>query len=443
MDAPPIQYARTDDGVNIAYWTLGEGPPLLMMTTPTLSHLQLEWEVATLRNFYQGLASRFQLIRFSSRNAGLSDRNVEHLHLDDFVKDVEAVVAACTDGAVGVVAYFGGELAVKYAADYPDRVKALVVIDSSPNSAAFDASIRDALVAMATASNAMFVESVVDFIDPSNSDGEAVRRLLHGSVDAADRPRMLREMFDTWDVADVLSAVLAPALIICSPRPLINVERAAREMASHIPNSRLLIRPFERLTLADSLSDEVASVVVDFINESIGRSSDDLSDAGQRAGLRTILFTDLESSTALTQKLGDEKAQEVLHRHNDAVRAALAAHDGEEVKHTGDGIMASFPSAVGAVQAALQIQRDLAGGEIRVRIGLNAGEPIAEDRDYFGTAVQLAARICDRAEPGQVLVSNVVRELCAGKTFTFDDMGAATLKGFDEPVVLYAVGEGA
>jgi adenylate cyclase len=102
--------------------------------------------------------------------------------------------------------------------------------------------------------------------------------------------------------------------------------------------------------------------------------------------------------------------------------------------------MASFGSAVSAVQAARQIQRDLAGGEIRVRVGLNAGEPIAEDHDYFGTAVQLAARICDRAEPGQVLVSRVVRDLCAGKTFTFEDVGAATLKGIDEPVALYAVG---
>ena len=158
------------------------------------------------------------------------------------------------------------------------------------------------------------------------------------------------------------------------------------------------------------------------------------------AVVHTILFTDLESSTALTQSVGDAKAQDVLHAHNEVVRKALTEHDGNEVKHTGDGIMASFSSAVSAVEAAQQIQRDLAGVEIRVRIGLNAGEPIVEDRDFFGTAVQLAARICDRAEPGQVLVSRVVMDLCAGKTFTFDDVGTATLKGFSEPVGLYALG---
>ena len=125
------------------------------------------------------------------------------------------------------------------------------------------------------------------------------------------------------------------------------------------------------------------------------------------------------------------------------MRVALAANGGEEVKHTGDGIFAAFTSAVSAVEAALQIQRELAGGEVRVRIGLNAGEPIAKDDDYFGAAVQLAARVCDRAEPGQVLVSNVVKELCTGKLFQFEDQGEATLKGFPEPVRLFVVGEGA
>ena len=113
------------------------------------------------------------------------------------------------------------------------------------------------------------------------------------------------------------------------------------------------------------------------------------------------MFTDLESSTALTQRVGDEAAQDVLHGHNDAVRKSLEDHGGREVKHTGDGIMAAFPSAVRAVEAALQIQRDLAGGEVRVRIGLNAGEPIAEDDDFFGTAVQLAAASATAPSPAR------------------------------------------
>jgi adenylate cyclase len=158
-----------------------------------------------------------------------------------------------------------------------------------------------------------------------------------------------------------------------------------------------------------------------------------------RGGFQTILFTDLEASTPLTQRLGDEGAQKLLRGHNAAVRGALDEHGGREVKHTGDGIMASFPSAVAAVTAALQIQRELAGGEVRVRVGLNAGEPIAEDDDLFGLSVIKAARVADRAEPGQVLVSRVVRELCEGKTFQFSSLGEVQLKGFDEAVELFEV----
>jgi adenylate cyclase len=168
-------------------------------------------------------------------------------------------------------------------------------------------------------------------------------------------------------------------------------------------------------------------------------SSDADPPVAQMPGFRTLLFTDLESSTQLTQQLGDAKAQQILDGHNNAVRTALTDHGGDEVKHTGDGIFAAFTSAVSAVEASLQIQRDLAGAEVRVRIGLNAGEPIAQDDDYFGAAVQLAARVCDRAEPGQILVAQVVRDLCRGKTFHFDDQGEATLKGFPDRVRLFVV----
>jgi adenylate cyclase len=161
------------------------------------------------------------------------------------------------------------------------------------------------------------------------------------------------------------------------------------------------------------------------------------------SGFRTILFTDLESSTELTQRVGDAQAQRVVHGHNEAVRAALSNHGGTEVKHTGDGIMAAFGSAVGAVEAALTIQARLQNGEVRVRIGINAGEPISEDGDYFGSAVQLAARVCAEAEPGQVVATQVVRDLCRGKGFAFREIGQVTLKGFPEPERLFVVGAGA
>jgi class 3 adenylate cyclase len=168
--------------------------------------------------------------------------------------------------------------------------------------------------------------------------------------------------------------------------------------------------------------------------------------AGDRdPGIRTILFTDVVNSTTLTQLLGDEAALALLGVHDTIVRDALSASGGREIKHTGDGIMASFVSTAGAVRCAIQIQRELdkhaqANPEhpLQVRVGAAAGEPVEQHNDLFGCTVQLAARLCAHAQPEQILVSNAIAELCIGKGLSFDDVGEVTLKGFDTPVRAHA-----
>lgn len=164
------------------------------------------------------------------------------------------------------------------------------------------------------------------------------------------------------------------------------------------------------------------------------------------SGIRTVLFTDIVGSTIVTQRVGDDAAMALLHVHDTVVRDALATSGGREVKHTGDGIMASFVSAAAAVRCATQIQRGLAQYEqerrdypIKVRIGAAAGEPVERQHDLFGSTVQLAARLCSHAEPEQILVSNVVAELCIGKSLPFKDLGEVFLKGFDHPIRVHAV----
>jgi adenylate cyclase len=161
-------------------------------------------------------------------------------------------------------------------------------------------------------------------------------------------------------------------------------------------------------------------------------------------GVVTIMFTDIVESTAMTQRLGDARAHALVRMHDEVVRGALVAFDGAEVKHTGDGIMASFVSVSSAVVCSASIQVGLERRSfepsvdgLRVRIGLNAGEPIAEDEDYFGASVQLARRVCEHAAGGQVLVSDVVRQLTIGKGFQFERAEPAALRGFAEPVSVY------
>ena len=163
-------------------------------------------------------------------------------------------------------------------------------------------------------------------------------------------------------------------------------------------------------------------------------------------GIRTVLFTDIVGSTELTQRLGDDAAMRFLQVHDQVVRDALRELAGREIKHTGDGIMASFLSAAAAARCAMRIHRALAQREqekkgipIKVRIGAAAGEPVEDHSDLFGSTVQLAARLCAHAQPEQSLVSNVVAELCIGKGLAFHDLGEVSLKGFERPVRVHAI----
>jgi len=162
-------------------------------------------------------------------------------------------------------------------------------------------------------------------------------------------------------------------------------------------------------------------------------------------GVRTILFTDIVGSTELTQRLGDRAAMDIVDLHDRLVREALGRTRGREVKHTGDGLMSVFVSADDAIHCALAVHAALREAAhhtvepVRIRVGAAAGEPIERNGDFFGSTVQLAARLCVQADPGQTLVSSSVAELCASHRFT--DVGELALKGFPQPVRAHAVVE--
>lgn len=194
------------------------------------------------------------------------------------------------------------------------------------------------------------------------------------------------------------------------------------------------------------VAEELIEVQMGDVGAFLGRTADPPSLPIDEGAFRTIVFTDIVGSTRTTQRLGDEAAMVIVREHDRVVRGALNAHSGREIKHTGDGIMACFTSVTKALEFSVAVQRELhtrnQGREsyaVHLRIGLNAGEPVADGGDLFGSAVQLARRICDAADGGTILTSNVIRELAVGKTFTFKDRGEAALKGFDDPIRLHEV----
>lgn len=170
--------------------------------------------------------------------------------------------------------------------------------------------------------------------------------------------------------------------------------------------------------------------------------------AQPRTGTTTILFTDLVGSTELLERAGDESAQRIFQAHHKLLHDAVAAGGGQEVKWLGDGLMVAFPSAADAVRCAIAMQqavgRPTIGERLEIRVGLNVGEALREETDYFGTPVVVARRLCDRAEAGQILCSSLVAGLLSGRqAFRFRDCGRLELKGIAEPVaaceVLYEV----
>jgi len=197
---------------------------------------------------------------------------------------------------------------------------------------------------------------------------------------------------------------------------------------------------------------EVANAIIPVdltaVEAFLGRIGDPRATGGGPApavdpGRRAVMFTDIVGSTEMTARLGDAAALELVRVHDALVRRGLQAYGGREVKHTGDGIMAAFDKVANAVSAAADIQRRFAAynseasESLRVRIGIHAGEPVEENNDLFGTTVQLAYRLCSEAEADGVVVSGLVRELCAEDSALFAALGERRLKGFAEKVQVF------
>ncbi len=192
------------------------------------------------------------------------------------------------------------------------------------------------------------------------------------------------------------------------------------------------------------IPNQIISVSEDNVLRFLGKITDPVDESQVTSAFRTILFTDLEGSTALLEEAGQASYMVLLTEHDLVIRRALVASRGREVKHTGDGIMASFEDVGQALQCAAAIQdgfdaRTAAGGtpELRVRIGMAAGEPVDRNDDLFGSTVTLAARICDAADAGHILVSDVVHDLGVEKGFVLHETDERVLKGFSGPTRLF------
>ena len=442
---PRIQYAKTKDGVSIAFCAMGEGIPFVQIPA-AFSHLQLEWQLPEYRAWYERLAAKRKLVRYDTRGAGLSEREVSDFSLDAQVLDLEAVVDRLGLEKFALLAGFiQGPAGITYAARHPERVSHLLLWCSWANAAdAYRSPQAQSIVALRDKDWKTYTETAAHVLlgwsagEPARRFAELMRESITQEVARAAIGASMQ-----FDVTALLPELRVATLVAQRRQVAFPDVDIARGLASRIPDARLLVIEGESILPAVGDVDAVLTAIDEFLDEDEeARVSAEPLEAG---AFRTILFTDVEGSTALTQRLGDTKARELLREHERMVREALKTHGGSEVKTMGDGFMASFSSATKALECAIAMQRafaernESAEEPIKVRVGLNAGEPIAEDDDLFGTAVNLAARIAAKAEAGEILASDVVRQLVAGKDFLFSDQGETELRGFEDPVRLFEV----
>ncbi len=441
---PRIQYAKTRDGVSIAFMVAGDGVPVVHPFF-YLSHLQLNWANPYSGKWMRALADRYQLIAYDARGNGLSQRGINRYGPDEALYDLEAVIDKLSlDRFVILAPLAHGAAAIRYTIENEGRALGLILWAAWSRPSA----VNQALSATLPSANwDFFLQSVAqtaNWVEPA-----AVREymdLLRQSMTQEDFAAMAISEFGA---EDLLTRVTVPTLVL-HPKDFVMVSSdEPMHIASLIPNSRLVLLDGASSLPSGELLEPTITAIEEFMSE-LGIGDSGSPSAEVATGMRTILFTDVEGSTALTDRLGDAKARDLLREHERITRDALKSHGGSEVKTLGDGFMASFGSATKALECAVALQRsfaqhnDSADETIKVRVGLNAGEPIAEDDpggrgDLFGTAVNMAARIASKAEGGEILAANVVRELVAGKEFLFADRGETELRGFEEPVRLFEV----
>ncbi|MEX1194122.1 MAG: adenylate/guanylate cyclase domain-containing protein [Dehalococcoidia bacterium] len=428
---PRIQYCTTSDGVSLAYWTAGEGRPLIAMPTPGFTHAELSWQMYGM--VLQPLAAKYHVVGYDSRGSGLSDRSAVDFSIEAMLLDLEAVVERSGFDSFVLASWIGAvPVAIQYAATHPERVAHLIVNDGFTKfSDVAESTAYKAGLSLLDADWVLFTETFAQvlwaYANPEFG------RLFAGFIRMTCEPEAMRANWKAWesyDVTQFLPQVVAPTLIVHNKNSRWFSMDVGRRLAAAIPGARLIL--IDDITYAP-----VPNLIADFVDDSEPSPS---APPATGSAFRTILFTDLVGHTEMMSRLGDERGRDVLREHERITREVLKANGGTEVKTMGDGFMASFGSVAKAVECAIALQRAFAAHEgepLSVRVGINAGEPIEEEGDLFGATVILASRIAAKANGGEILVANTVRELTAGKGFLFADRGDFVAKGFEVPVRLY------
>jgi class 3 adenylate cyclase len=439
---PKIQYCTAPDGVHLAYCTEGKGAPLVLVpATLGYGHIQFEGLFLGTRQLLELLGSRMSITRYDRRGIGLSDRDIVDDSLDAHVSDLLTIIDRLACDRVALYArMLGGPLAIAFADRYPDRVSHLVLGATTASMAAFYQLPRvQSLMALSASDWELFTSVLARLLAGTWTDPKLSAR-LEAQIRAAsshESVQRLREAIRAWDVTDRITSIRVPTLVISFPTPVVGGDwiHLGRDMASAIPGAGLV-----------ALDDEAdaAPLIHEFVTgEQVLAAAVEPS---LPEGTAIILFADIVDSTALTEQLGDAAFRARATRLDASMRTGIRECGGQPVagKVLGDGVMGVFTSARHAIAGAQRCLATADGTGLALHLGLHAGDVIREDDNVYGGAVNIASRICGLCEPGEILVSQTVRDLARTSAgATFDDRGEHAFKGITDPVRVFAVRAGA
>jgi len=440
-DVPETHHARSADGTNLAYQVTGRGPLELVFLIDPQVPIDLLWEDPGFLRASERLGAFSRTFWLETRGWGASEGDPLYgVDLEGvFATDLGAVLdAAGIERAVVVGWGVAGERAIPFCAAHPERVSALVLIngrachlrdDDYPWGVAPDD--VDAFVGFVKENRG--TGASLEFLAPSRAADQRFRawwarceRLSGGPDQAAAAVRATLEL----DLRPVLPSISVPTLVLHRERNrLVSVDEG-RYLADHIPGAKLALLPGDEYPFFVGDVDAVVDEIEEFLTGA--RSEGEMV-------LTTVLFTDIVASTEQQARIGPREWSRLTDQHDAMVRAALTRHRGREIKTIGDAFLATFDATRRALRCADEILTGAKGLGLKLRVGIHSGEVEVRGDDLGGLTVSIAKRICDLAEPGQVLVSDAVRSHVVGSGHTFEDRGEHTLKGVPGTWQLHAV----
>lgn len=463
---PSIQFFKRKDGITIAYSKFGKGPPLVC-PAPWVTSLVYLFEDQLAQQFWGQLAQKATVISYDKHGCGQSDRARTAFTLEAELLDLEGLISHLSLEKFSLLgSSMAGPVAIEYTLRHPENVTHLILYGSYADGKTLaPGKVKSALVSLVKASWGLGSKTLADiFLPGANTDELQSLAKYQRESSTPEIAAKILELSYSVDVTRLLPNIKIPTLILHREGDKVITVDHGRQLAAEIPNAQfnLLKGKVHPLWLGET--SQLIKEISEFIGEEkSGAPGFDVNNLTNKATIEngrdkytedlptseaeiveqaTILFSDIVSSTALVTELGDAAARDIFLQHDKIVRDQILKYGGRELQNLGDGFMLSFESPSSAIKCACDIQKEISKNlpSIKIRVGINTGEVVRrEGRHPFGQAVVVSSRIAAKAKGGQILISDVTKQLASGSKLPFVERGRFKPKGFCETIKLHEI----